>query len=120
MIPSAFFAHNHIKPSLHKAFSLNYDLIGFARAAKTRLQAAIPGSFVASPYTRVDIFRTQLGKLVVNEFESLEAMTEATKQADANGPQLANDIIDGSLNKFKVEYWTDKLVQLLNELLERV
>ena len=51
-------------------------LISFARKSVERLLAADPDAVAYSPLLRVDIMRMQDGRWVVNEFESLEALTD--------------------------------------------
>jgi len=57
-----------------KAFSdiTHADLLKYAESALREFSAACPAALVSS-LMRVDIFQTKLGKLVVNELESLEA-----------------------------------------------
>jgi hypothetical protein len=61
------------------------ELIAFARRCVGRLINANPNNSVAcAPLLRVDIMRLQSGEWVVNEFESLEALTD---KADYTGEQ---------------------------------
>jgi hypothetical protein len=50
----------------------------FAIRAKSLLHERLSDKFLPNPFLRVDIFETQCGNIVVNEFESLEAMIDAS------------------------------------------
>lgn len=49
------------------------EIIAFAKLAIAEYKAIFGTKAACSPILRVDIFKTQDGRLVVNEFESLEA-----------------------------------------------
>ena len=57
-----------------KAFSEppHYELFAFAKSAISTLAKANPSAITKGAYIRVDIFQDSLGRMVVNEFESLE------------------------------------------------
>ena len=64
-----------IKVFLHGysfSFEPHEELFEFTRAAIKSLKSERPGSFTES-LLRVDIFQRRDGRLVVNEFENLEA-----------------------------------------------
>jgi hypothetical protein len=92
---------------------------GFAFSDKNNInemmlfaEKTIQSCFAKCPYmiidglVRVDVFETQDGRLVVNEFESLEAQHDSIK-AEENG--LMNMNLD--------EYWFEKLQMYLKVLL---
>ena len=60
-------------------------IIEFAQACVIQLLSANRDAIADAPILRVDIMRLQNGEWVVNEFESLEAVTD--KRRDITGSQ---------------------------------
>jgi len=65
---------------INKQFADVDTLLQFANEAVSRFVTNIPFAITDGLF-RVDIFQTQEGKLVVNEFESLEANYSSKKEA---------------------------------------
>lgn len=100
--PHFSICRNHAKPT--RAFNRENDLIGFAVHAKRRLKEALPAS-LCMPILRVDIMIMQSGQLVVNEFESLEAMTDVAPQQTQLNTGRADPNTDAKVNIFLEQFW---------------
>jgi len=72
---------NKKSPHCHKFAMTNEELFEFAEEAVKTFKTRDP-SFIMEGLVRVDIFCTRSGKLVVNEFESLEAAYFKTFDAE--------------------------------------
>jgi hypothetical protein len=70
-----------------KAFSSKPELLVFAEEAVRYLEASAP-SCIANGLLRVDIMQRRDGSLIVNEFESLEALFD--KKEDCTQSFLAS------------------------------
>jgi hypothetical protein len=80
-----FTAVNHVAGTGKLAFARDEaQVIEFAQECVARLLSANPNAVAYAPLLRVDIMRMQNGTWVVNEFESLEALTD---KRDYNGKQ---------------------------------
>jgi hypothetical protein len=77
------------------------EMLEFAERAIRDLKSACPDAIVDG-LVRVDIFKTKTGKLVVNEFESLEADYSHSKEGD--------------LSTMLSLYWYDKMNQYMDEI----
>lgn len=90
-----------------KSFSVypHYELFNFAESAVQRLQSDIPSS-ICSGLIRVDIMITQCGKLIINEFESLEAEFEAHAA-------IRDSVLQNQTENFLVEFWYSELTKAL-------
>ncbi len=72
-----YVAVNHVVGPGKLAFARDdEEVIQFAQKCAVRLIGANPDSVAYAPLLRVDIMRIQSGEWVVNEFESLEALTD--------------------------------------------
>ena len=85
-------------------------MFGFALRAKALLATKVP--CLSAPILRVDIFQRQTGQLVVNEFESLEAMIDASGQRSQGLPRVDPNT-DDNVRMFKQIFWEDKIKELL-------
>lgn len=97
-----YVADKKLNPCKRSSVVARDDAIAFASQALKRLKAAVP-SFLSDGLVRVDIFCTLSGKLVVNEFESLEAAFHC-----AASPQR-EDQVRAEL----VKYWANVLNRCL-------
>jgi hypothetical protein len=77
-------------------------VVKFAERALHQLSCAMPGIAILDGLVRVDIFKSNQGQLVVNEFESLDAEYAST---DLNA-ELAT-------TSFLQNYWEMKLLTIL-------
>ena len=109
-----FFAKNHVKARPSLAFAESVDLFEFAKEAKAMLQSKL--CLLNSPTLRVDIMRTQSGKLVVNEFESFEALICASGQTQFDG-HTANTHTDTYMDTFNYDFWGEKIRQVLSNFM---
>lgn len=63
---------------------------------------------------RIDIMKLQDGTLVVNEVESLEAMTKATKQKHVDGTTGGNlDATNMRMSSFLNNFWSFMILDLV-------
>ena len=76
------------------------DVMKFAEMAVLCLSRHCPGS-QADGLIRVDVMETKHGNLIVNEFESLEAVYETPHNAGAE--------VEGHLKLFLMAYWVRKV-----------
>jgi hypothetical protein len=93
-----------------KAFIDPYDLTRlykFAKRAKSLYESEV--SSLVSPILRIDIMITQSGRLVVNEFESLEAFIPA----GVRGPQQ-NDILNSKAEQHLERFWFYQILHILH------
>ena len=93
-----------------KAFINPFDLTrlyNFAKRAKTLYESEV--SSLVSPILRIDVMITQSGRLVVNEFESLEAYIPA----GVRGPQQ-NDILNSKVEQHLERFWINQISHILN------
>ena len=90
-------SNNRSKNGINKAFAEEEELLQFAQTALERFRAAAPFAITDGLF-RVDIFQTITGKLVVNEFESLDAEYQST----TSGKNEAT-------YSFLERYWFEKL-----------
>ena len=61
------------KKSISKNIKTKDEILNFAKHACSELKIATSGAFLCDGISRVDIFCDNSGKLVVNEFENLDA-----------------------------------------------
>jgi hypothetical protein len=80
------------------------EVIEFARKCIARLIAANPNSVAYSPLLRVDIMRMQNGEWVVNEFESLEALTD---KIDFTGTQ------ESLMASYLINFWKIDIARVI-------
>ena len=78
------------------------DLIVFATSVMAFV--ALHAEYILDGLVRIDIFKDNAGKLVVNELESLEARSFS-----------ANDQINSSCERFLSEYWEKIIFRSINE-----
>ena len=93
-----------------KAFINPFDysrLYDFAKLAKSLYEKNV--SPLVSPILRIDIMITQTGRLVVNEFESLEALISA----GVRGPQQ-QDIQNAKTEQHLESFWFRQISNTLN------
>ena len=90
-------SHSKSKYGINKAFAEEEELLQFAQTALERFRAAAPFAITDGLF-RVDIFQTVTGKMVVNEFESLDA----EYQSSTSGKNEAT-------YSFLEKYWFQKL-----------
>ena len=83
--------------------STSHDLIAFAHCSVKQLKDAVPGTHT-SGIVRVDIMH-YIDRLVVNEFESLEAMS-SPKGHSAHKEEC-------QINQLQIQYWFDLLSERL-------
>jgi hypothetical protein len=86
-----------------KSFLSKYELFEFAENAMKRLKCKIP-SVIADGLTRVDIMVTDDGRIIVNEFESLEA-TYYSNSVNTNEELITE--------RFLKLYWINKLKEIM-------
>ena len=101
--------HPH-EPSDGYAFIEKYDrtkLFQFAKHAKAIYEAKIGP--LTYPLFRVDVMRLQNGKLVVNEFESLEAQVHSATLGQAK--KAAQDALT---EQFLQEFWELELERIVS------
>ena len=97
---------NHVKANFRLVFEEDESkLISFARRSVERMLAADPDAVAYSPLLRVDIMRMQDGRWVVNEFESLEALTD---KKDGSGIQ------ENLTATYLSNFWKCELQRMLN------
>jgi hypothetical protein len=63
-----------------------------------------PGA-ACCPVLRVDIFETQGGLLVLNEFESIEALTDAVRGSNCNKLTCVPKTLDAHLETFRTDFF---------------
>lgn len=85
------------------------DVLVFATNAITRLKSSNPNS-ITDGLVRVDVFQLPNKKLVVNEFESLEAEFEQSRAVVTGGEPSAATVY----NNLK-SYWLDIVIGCVNE-----
>jgi len=93
----------HICPTakgVAKAFSTPPEIMQFAEDAVKELKKARPAT-IDDGLLRVDIMCTRDNRMVVNEFESLEAAYI-----------VKNDKYNVAVNNFLINYWETKLTTL--------
>jgi hypothetical protein len=93
-----------------KAFINPFDysrIYKFAKRARTLYESKV--SSLVSPILRIDIMITQSGRLVVNEFESLEAYIPA----GVRGSQQ-KDIWDSKAEQLLEKFWFMQISNILN------
>jgi hypothetical protein len=83
------------------------SLFHFCEDAISLLRKRCPES-ITDGIIRVDLFQNQEGRYIVNEFESLEAITYAGGGRD----------IDIHLSELKIIYWVEKVLQYVYERLQ--
>ena len=105
-----------------RAFAKCNDVITFAKKVKAYLKEACPG-FLSSPILRVDIFRMQSGKLVVNELESLEAVFKYSRIIGLNPDGTIGTIgtanSEGNLQTFMSKFWKNKIGRIIESVKKR-
>ena len=84
------------------------SLFQFCENAISLLRERRPES-ITDGIVRVDVFQNREGKYIVNEFESLEAITYA------GGGRVDIDIY---LSELKINYWVEKVLQYVYERLQ--
>ena len=75
----------------------------FATQAVSELAEKVPEAIIHGAFIRVDIFRKQNGKLVVNEFESLEACR-----------WCPSGDIDCKVSEVQKLFWVNEMVKFLD------
>ena len=78
------------------------ELMDFAESACTQLNNRTSKVFLSDGITRVDLFCTKDGNLIVNEFESLDANYSSTESNQSKTAQLIQ------------QYYVDILSKLIN------
>jgi len=101
-------SNNRSKNGINKAFAEEEELLQFAQTALERFRAAAPFAITDGLF-RVDIFQTITGKMVVNEFESLDAEYQST----TSGKNEAT-------YSFLERYWFEKLKEYFLYLISSV
>ena len=97
---------NHVKANFRLVFEDDESkLISFAKRCVERLLAADLDAVAYAPFLRVDIMRMQDGRWVVNEFESLEALTD---KKDGTGIQ------DSKTATYCLNFWKCELQRMLH------
>jgi len=91
------FAHNHVKSSPQRSFAKDDELSPLAETFLQELALVCPAT-ITSGLIRVDLMCYR-GKIVVNEFESLEAMTDCENAGKKDKEMGVSD--------FLVRYWKD-------------
>ena len=102
----------HPKPSSEGRAFFSADVLEFAKLAKRKYEEFV--SPLTYPVFRVDIMRLQNGKLVVNEFESLEAMI----QSGSNG-HAKRAYEDARSENFVQSFWESELTRILESRKKR-
>jgi hypothetical protein len=88
---------NHVAASGKLAFARDDDqILEFAKQCAARFLSANPNAVANAPLLRIDIMRMQNGVWVVNEIESLEALTD---KKDFTGEQ------ENKTSTYLVEFW---------------
>ena len=102
-----FICDNHVKGKRRLVFAEGEEekVVAFAVSAIAELQASNPGAVAYAPLLRVDIMRMQDGRWVVNEFESLEAMSS---KKDGTGNH------DSNLSTYLETFWVHELTRIIN------
>jgi hypothetical protein len=101
--------HHFLSPASSKKITCSFpgystdDLVNFTTTALHHLSSYDEN--IVDGVIRVDIFKNDEGKLVVNEFESLEARFFATKQA-----------VTMETEAFLIEYWEKKIYASIGSL----
>lgn len=96
-----YFAHNHVSSGQQMRFSVPREsVITFAEESVRKLKDVLPGTHF-SGLVRVDIMQRSNAMLVVNEFESLEAMYSSQD----------NDLDDCKTHSRLVEMWSAILIE---------
>ena len=135
-VMAPYFSKNPVRVHAAESFSHDTDLFAFAIQAKAMLQARLPAS-LCTPVLRVDIMRMQSGlymicnnccrmllllisgKLVVNEFESLEAMIDASGQSGLNSPR-ADSYTDARVSVFLEKFWISTISNTISSVQSRI
>ena len=72
------------------------------------------GACLSAPLLRIDIMKLQDGRLVVNEVESLEAMTKATNQKHVDGTTGGSlHTTNMRMSMFLDNFWSFMILDLL-------
>jgi len=100
-----FTAVNHVAGTGKLAFAKDEaQVIAFAKECVVRLLSANPNAVAYAPILRVDIMRMQNGTWVVNEFESLEALTA---KKDHTGDQ------ENKTSTYLVNFWKCDIARII-------
>jgi hypothetical protein len=101
---------NFVTNSLGRAFSSapHADICNFAEYAVHLLGIRCPAAIIDG-IVRVDIFLNKKNKYIVNEFESLEAVTYP-------GGRAKSDAVGAVLTEFNTQYWCLKVLNILSEI----
>lgn len=114
-----FFSHHHIHVGgASRSFSLDHDVIAFARLVKDRLKRL--GSYAFTPMLRADVVIDHRHHLLIMECESFEAATEfAAIRHILDGVKQGggSPSTNGAFASFLNEFWFDKLKQLIQAFL---
>ena len=98
-------AHPHVRGHGRSfSFAPHTKLIAFATKIKNVLEERCP-NMCSYPVLRIDVFITQLGELIVNEVESLEAYIPAAGKNRHEIDQFSQNFIN--------EFWKHRLEYLL-------
>lgn len=98
-------AHPHIRGNGRSfSFAPHTKLAAFATKVKKVLEERCP-NVCSYPVIRIDVFITQLGELIVNEVESLEAFIPAAGKGRHDIDQFSQNFIN--------EFWKHRLEYLL-------
>ena len=99
-------AHAHIRGNGRSfSFEPHTKLAAFAIKIKNILEERCP-HICSYPILRIDVFITQLGQLIVNEVESLEAYIPAAGKCRHEIDQKSQNFIN--------EFWKHRLEYLLS------
>ena len=106
LVLGPYIAVNHVNAQGRLAFALDErEVIKFAEKCVARLIEANTNSVAYAPLLRVDIMRMQNGEWVVNEFESLESLTDIR---DNTGQQ------ESLTATYLVEFWKRDIARVLS------
>ena len=103
-------SNSRSKTGINKCFSDKEGLLAFARQAMERFQSAAPFAITDGLF-RVDIFQTLSGKMVVNEFESLDAAYDTVSTGTYDYQALTYNFLQ--------KYWQKKIDSVLFSLAEQ-
>jgi len=91
-----------------RAFASGPEINHFAEMAVRSLAKCCPSSIVDG-LVRVDVMVTHCGNLIVNEFESLEAVFEPSEREHAE--------VWGKLNRFMFQYWRRRIKNIVDAII---
>ena len=95
-----------------RSFFANTDVLEFAKRAKRKYEELV--SPLTYPVFRIDVMRLQNGKLVANEFESLEAMIDSGSRGAARKAYE-----DAHSETFIQCFWESELTRIIESRKKR-